>query len=59
MTFLTIIGVIGSIISPIVSPIIAHHKKRSVVGWIFGGLFLGWLGLIIIACLSDLSEKEK
>ena len=47
------IGIIVTVISMILCPIIAHSKGRSAVGWFFGGLFLGGIGLIIVACLSD------
>lgn len=47
----TVLGIISTIISTIACPIIAGHKNRSVVGWVFGGLFLGLIGLIIVACL--------
>lgn len=47
------IGIIVTVISMILCPIIAHGKGRSAVGWFFGGLFLGGIGLIIVACLSD------
>ena len=47
----TVLGVINTIISVIACPIIAGYKNRSVVGWIFGGLFLGLIGLIIVSCL--------
>lgn len=50
-TVITVIGVINTIISVIVCPIIAGYKGRSVVGWIFGGFFLGLIGLIIVSCL--------
>lgn len=50
------IGWIITIISTIICPIIADKKKRSIVGWIFGGLLLGLIGVIIISCLK---EKEK
>ena len=47
------IGIIVTVISMILCPIIAHGKGRSAVDWFFGGLFLGGIGLIIVACLSD------
>ena len=47
----TVLGTINTIISVIACPIIAGYKNRSVVGWIFGGLFLGLIGLIIVSCL--------
>lgn len=46
-----VIGIINNIISLIVCPIIAGYKNRSVVGWFFGGLILGLIGLIIVAFL--------
>ena len=46
------IGVIVTVISMIACPIIAHKKGRSAVGWFFGGLFLGGIGLIIVSCLG-------
>ena len=47
------LGIIVTVISTILCPIIAHGKGRSAVGWFFGGIFLGGIGLIIVACLSD------
>ena len=52
------IGIIVTVISMILCPIIAHGKGRSVVGWFFGGLFLGGIGLIIVACLSDKNNGQ-
>lgn len=49
----SLIGIINTIISMIVCPIIAAHKNRSVPGWIFGGFLLGLIGLIIIVCLPN------
>lgn len=53
MEAISIIGTIVTVISMIACPIIAHNKGRSAVGWFFGGLFLGGIGLIIISCLSE------
>ena len=47
------LGLIVTVISMIACPIIASKKNRSVVGWFFGGLLLGGIGLIIIACLKE------
>lgn len=52
------IGIIVTVISMILCPIIAHGKGRSAVGWFFGGLFLGGIGLIIVACLSDKNNGQ-
>lgn len=51
MAIASLIGIINTIISMIVCPIIAAHKNRSVPGWIFGGFLLSLIGLIIIVCL--------
>ena len=52
-----VIGVIVAVVSMIACPIIAHGKGWSAVGWFFGGLLLGSIGLIIVACLYDKSEQ--
>lgn len=41
----------------IVSAVLADKKGRSIGGWICGGLFLGWISVIILLLLSDLSVK--
>ncbi len=46
---------ISTIAAMIVSGILANKKSRSVVGWVIGAFFLGWIGVIIVACLSDKS----
>ena len=48
---IVVLGIINTVISMIACPIIAGNKNRSVVGWFFGGLLLGLIGLIIVACL--------
>ena len=53
MQIAPILGIINTIISMIACPIIAGYKNRSVIGWFFGGLLLGLIGLIIIACLPS------
>lgn len=53
MAIASLIEIVNTIISMIVCPIIAAHKNRSVLGWIFGGFLLSLIGLIIIACLPN------
>ena len=53
-----ILGIIVTLISVVACPVIAKEKNRSAVGWFFGGLFLGVIGIIIVACLPDLSVKK-
>ena len=53
MDKITTLGVIVTVVSMILCPIIAHSKGRSAVGWFFGGFFLGGIGLIIVCCLSE------
>lgn len=53
------IGLIVTIVSTLLCPVIAYAKGRSVVGWFFGGFFLGGLGFIIICCLSDKTESQE
>ena len=48
-----IVSVISSTIAVIVSAVLADRKGRSIGGWIFGGLVLGWIAVIILACLSN------
>lgn len=53
MEFASSLGIIVTVVSMILCPIIAHNKGRSAFGWFFGGLFLGGIGLIIVSCLSS------
>ena len=41
-----------------VAAAIAGSKGRSAIGWFFGGLFLGLIGIIIVAVLPNLKEAE-
>ena len=50
---LIIAGICG-----LVAALIASHKGRSTVGWFFAGFFLGVVGVIIVACLSNLKEQQ-
>ena len=53
---ITTLGIIVTVISMIICPIIASHKGRSALGWFFGGLLLGGIGIIIVSCLSEKSN---
>ncbi len=57
MDTITTLGIIVTVVSMILCPIIAHSKGRSAVGWFFGGFLLGGIGLIIVSCLSNKNEK--
>ena len=48
-----VLGVIVTVISMILCPIIAHQKKRSTIGWFFLGFLLGGIGIVIISCLPS------
>lgn len=52
------LGIIVTVVAMIICPIIAHNKGRSAFGWFWGGLFLGGIGIIIVACLSDKSVNR-
>ncbi len=41
-----------------VAAAIANGKGRSTVGWFFGGFFIGLIGIIIVACLSNVKEDQ-
>ena len=48
---ITTLGVVVTVVSTILCPIIAASKNRSAIGWFFGGLLCGGIGLIIVCCL--------
>jgi hypothetical protein len=51
--FLVIRVIMGAIAAAI-----ASSKGRTPVGWFFGGFFLDLIGIIIVACLSNLKEDQ-
>ena len=54
LVHLIIMSILGAIASAI-----AAHKGRSAVGWFFGGFFLGLIGVVVVACLSNLEEERS
>ena len=50
---LVVMSVFGAIASAI-----ASSKGRSTVGWFFGGFFLTWIGIVIVAVLPNLKEQK-
>ena len=42
----------------LIAAAIAVSKGRNPVGWFFGGLFLGLVGVVIVSVLSNLKEEE-
>ncbi|QDU83581.1 hypothetical protein Pla163_06800 [Planctomycetes bacterium Pla163] len=49
----------SSLLFAILCAVFASSKGRSALGWFFVGLFLSFVGLIILAVLPDLKEDEK
>jgi hypothetical protein len=43
----------------IIAACIANAKGRSAIGWFFGGAFLGLIGVIIVACLSNRKDEMR
>lgn len=52
------IHLIAGVICGIIASLIASHKGRSVVGWFFAGFFIGLIGIIIVACMSNRKEEQ-
>ncbi len=50
---LIFMGIFGAIAAAI-----ASSKGRSVIGWFFGGFFLGLIGIIVVAVLPNLKEQK-
>lgn len=47
-----------SAVCGVIAAVIASTKGRSAVGWFFGGFLLGIIGVIIVACLSNLQAER-
>lgn len=47
------------VVAGAIAAAVASSKGRSAAGWFFGGFFLGLIGIIIVACLSNLNEKRR
>ena len=54
MSVITAISWTSTIAAMIVSGIIANKKGRSVVGWVLLAGLIGWIAVIIVACLASL-----
>jgi uncharacterized membrane protein YeaQ/YmgE (transglycosylase-associated protein family) len=52
-----VINLVVGVICGAIAAAIASSKGRSVVGWFFGGFFIGIIGIIIVACLSNKKEE--
>ena len=52
------IQLILAVICGLIASAIAAKKGRNKVGWFFGGFFLGILGIIIVAVLSNIKERK-
>ncbi len=48
----------AGLLTGIIAAAIASSKGRSVVGWFFGGFFLGLIGVIVVAVLPNLTEQK-
>ena len=53
-----VIFIISRIVCSIIAAMIASAKGRNVAGWAFGGFCLELLGVIIIACQSNLKTQQ-
>lgn len=53
-----VLNLVIVVICGIAAAAIASHKGRSAVGWFWGGFFLGVIGIIIVAVLSNKKEEQ-
>jgi uncharacterized membrane protein YeaQ/YmgE (transglycosylase-associated protein family) len=59
METIIIVWIIFGVIFGFACSSIAKSKNRDNVGWFFGGLFLGLIGLIIVALLPNLDTTKS
>jgi hypothetical protein len=52
------INLLIGLVTGVIAAAIASSKGRSVVGWFFGGFFLGIIGIIIIAVLPNVNQQK-
>ena len=52
------LSIISNIIAIVVSIVIAKNKNRS-AGWGWLGFLLGWIGVIIVACLEEETDYKE
>lgn len=52
------IHLIIGLICGVIAAVIASSKGRNVAGWFFAGFFLGLIGIVIVACLSNLNAQR-
>ncbi|MBE7087502.1 MAG: hypothetical protein E7369_04295 [Clostridiales bacterium] len=50
------VGIVISIVCTLVCTVVAFRKGRNVVGWVFGGIFLSLIGVIILVCLPSIDK---
>jgi hypothetical protein len=53
------IQLVIAVVMGIIASCVAHAKGRNAIGWFFGGFFLGLIGVIIVACLSNRKDEMR
>ncbi len=48
-----IIQLVAGVVCGIIASVMAANKGRSAIGWFFGGLFLGIIGIVVVAVLPN------
>jgi hypothetical protein len=57
-TLLIIMSLISTITATIVGGILANRKERRVGRWILASIFLGWIAVIVLACMKTSPEPQ-